>query len=290
MHSTPTAPLPLFSPLCPVPNFLPLLSPLALLASPLALLGGGEGFTVKRRLPTTRVRARLPGGLFVRKPPHHRQPVVVRVLLHVNLQFQAAMLQGGMLLVGWAALQAGGHHVRVAVDGRVPALPHPRGAAPDLCKPDADTVKWTVKTLSSHLVTLEGVRFSRRFFTDVACPCRALPTCPHPIPRGRNRQCSRYKQYSTLSTAQSVQYRQYLCGVERVRLKVEGLRVGHGRISRYGAAGPRHLRKGDPRPITGGERGYTRGAIQSQEGRAHIIPAGRRPSCRAACPRRAPGA
>eukprot|EP00959_Pyramimonas_sp_CCMP1952_P438870 9188347-Pyramimonas_sp.AAC.1 len=38
---------------------------------------------------------------------------------------------------------------------------------------DTDTAELTVKTLSSHRVTLERIQFSRRFFADVECPCRA---------------------------------------------------------------------------------------------------------------------
>eukprot|EP00976_Prorocentrum_cordatum_P002050 41105-Prorocentrum_minimum.AAC.1 len=39
---------------------------------------------------------------------------------------------------------------------------------------DTDTAELTVKTLSSHLVTLKRIQFSRQFFTDVECPCGAL--------------------------------------------------------------------------------------------------------------------
>eukprot|EP00976_Prorocentrum_cordatum_P024203 493007-Prorocentrum_minimum.AAC.1 len=39
---------------------------------------------------------------------------------------------------------------------------------------DTYTVELTVKTLVSRLVTLERIRFSPQFFTDVTCPCRAL--------------------------------------------------------------------------------------------------------------------
>eukprot|EP00976_Prorocentrum_cordatum_P085763 1186229-Prorocentrum_minimum.AAC.1 len=39
---------------------------------------------------------------------------------------------------------------------------------------DTDTVKLTVKTLFSHLVTPERIQLSHQFFTDVKCPCQAL--------------------------------------------------------------------------------------------------------------------
>eukprot|EP00959_Pyramimonas_sp_CCMP1952_P219559 4590896-Pyramimonas_sp.AAC.1 len=43
---------------------------------------------------------------------------------------------------------------------------------------DTDTVELTAKTLLSHLVTLERIRFSRRFFTDAVLssvePCHSL--------------------------------------------------------------------------------------------------------------------
>eukprot|EP00959_Pyramimonas_sp_CCMP1952_P421257 8824644-Pyramimonas_sp.AAC.1 len=38
---------------------------------------------------------------------------------------------------------------------------------------DTDPAELTVKTLSSHLITLERIQFSRRFPTDDICPCRA---------------------------------------------------------------------------------------------------------------------
>eukprot|EP00976_Prorocentrum_cordatum_P064782 1177627-Prorocentrum_minimum.AAC.1 len=48
---------------------------------------------------------------------------------------------------------------------------------------DTDTVKRTVKTLSSsHLVALERIRFPRRFFTDVTRPVSS-PTRDHILTR-----------------------------------------------------------------------------------------------------------
>eukprot|EP00976_Prorocentrum_cordatum_P021029 427742-Prorocentrum_minimum.AAC.6 len=39
---------------------------------------------------------------------------------------------------------------------------------------DTVIVELTAKTLSSHLITLERIQFSRQFFIDVKCPNRAL--------------------------------------------------------------------------------------------------------------------
>ena len=52
----------------------------------------------------------------------------------------------------------------VASDSTASAVAEP--SASWLVGLDTDTVKWTVKTLLSHLTTLERIRFSREFFTD----------------------------------------------------------------------------------------------------------------------------
>eukprot|EP00959_Pyramimonas_sp_CCMP1952_P280948 5872433-Pyramimonas_sp.AAC.2 len=53
---------------------------------------------------------------------------------------------------------------------------------------DTDTVEWTVKTLSSCLITLERIQLSHQVFKDAVCPCRALVPVGARIERRRRDQ------------------------------------------------------------------------------------------------------